>query len=194
MFIVSGPPLKFQTPITILILIETSLLRQTQTEAKKEQQIMSLSRLANTCAHLQNCSQVRTTLTSVPYTKLQLQFAYVLYKQGFISSLQKGSKKGPDQEEVEVTPDNISTRRLWVGLKYRDNKPVLRSCQLVSKPKLRINLKVPEMKKVCSGQSVRLIKPLQPGELMMVRTQGTVMDINEAISKNLGGEILCRIK
>ncbi|CCD26488.1 mitochondrial 37S ribosomal protein uS8m NDAI_0H03150 [Naumovozyma dairenensis CBS 421] len=155
---------------------------------------MSLNRLANTCAHLQNCSRVRTTLTSIPYTQLQLQFAYTLYKQGFISSLQKGSTNGPDTSYVEVTPDNISSRRLWIGLKYRDNKPVLSSCQLISKPKLRITLQVREMKLICSGKSVRQIKPLQPGELMLVRTQGTVMDINEAISRNFGGEILCRIK
>lgn len=155
---------------------------------------MSLVKLANTCAHLQNCSRVRTSLTSIPYTRLHLQFAYNLYRHGFLSSLQKGSTKGPDEIPVDVTPDNISTRRLWVGLKYRDTKSVLGSCRLVSKPNLRIHLTHNEMKKLCSGASVRLIKPLQPGELMLVRTKDSVIDINEAVLKKLDGEVLCRVK
>lgn len=155
---------------------------------------MSLVKLANTCAHLQNCSRVRSTLTSIPYTKLQLQFAYNLYRHGFLSSLQKGSTKGPDDMPVEVTPDNISTRRLWVGLKYRDNKPVLSSCRLISKPNTRVYLSHNDMKKLCSGISIRLVKPLQPGELILVKTDSAVIDINEAVAKKLDGEVLCRVK
>lgn len=155
---------------------------------------MSLVKLANTCAHLQNCSRVRSTLTSIPYTKLQLQFAYNLYRHGFLSSLQKGSTKGPDDIPVEITPDNISTRRLWVGLKYRENKPVLSSCRLISKPNTRVYLSHNDMKKLCSGISVRLVKPLQPGELILVKTDSAVIDINEAVAKKLDGEVLCRVK
>lgn len=156
---------------------------------------MSLVKLANTCAHLQNCSRVRLSLTSLPYTKLQLQFAYNLYKQGFLSSVERGSTRGPDDEFIEVTPDNIATRRLWVGLKYRDNKPVLSQCRLISKPNMRIMMGPDELKKVCSGVSVRQVKPLQPGELMLVRTErNTFVDIHEAIAQRHGGELLCRVK
>ena len=154
---------------------------------------MSLVKLAHTCAHLQNCIRVRLTLTSIPYTKLQLQFAYNLYKQGFISSLQKGSTKGPDQEYVEVTPDNISTRRLWLGLKYSNNKPVMSKLQLISKPSVRIVLSNEDLKKLCSGTMVRNVKPLQPGELILVKTEDELFDLNEAVSKTLGGEVLCRV-
>ena len=162
---------------------------------------MSLVKLANTCAHLQNCSRVRIPLTSIPYTNLHLQFAYNLYKNGFISSLQKGSTKSPDLVPTEVTPDNVSTRRLWIGLKYRENKPVISSCKLISKPNLKINLNYNDMRKLCSGTSVRLIKPLQPGELILVKTASkthdeskvNVMDINDAVAKRLDGEVLCRI-
>ncbi|QLG72423.1 hypothetical protein HG535_0D01310 [Zygotorulaspora mrakii] len=155
---------------------------------------MSLVKLANSCAHIQNCSRVRSTLTSIPYTKLHLQFAYSLYKHGFLSSLQKGSTKGPDETTVEITPDNISTRRLWIGLKYRENKPIISACTLISKPNTRVYLTHNDMRKLCSGSSVRLIKPLQPGELMLVRTDTDVIDINEAIAKKIDGEVLCRVK
>ncbi|SCU82018.1 LADA_0C02498g1_1 [Lachancea dasiensis] len=155
---------------------------------------MSLVHLANVCAHLQNCSRARTSLTSIPYTKLHLNFAYNLYKHGFLSNLQRGSTKGPDPTLVEVTPDNISTRRLWVGLKYRENKPVISSCRLVSKPNLRIDLKYEDLKQLCTGKTVRLIKPLQPGELILVRNGNQLLDINEAIARKVGGEVVCRVK
>lgn len=154
---------------------------------------MSLVTLANACAHIQNCSRVRLSLTSLPYTKLQLQFAYNLYKQGFLTSVQKGSTKGPDETYVEVTPDNISTRRIWIGLKYRENKPILSKCQLISKPSARVNFNNSELRKLYAGKWIRNVKPVQPGELILIRTQGLLMDINEAINKNYGGEVLCRI-
>ncbi|AGO12751.1 AaceriADR283Wp [[Ashbya] aceris (nom. inval.)] len=155
---------------------------------------MSLTKLGQTCAHLQNCARVRMALTSIPYNKMHLKFAYNLYKNGFLTSLQKGSTKGPDVTPVEVTPDNIATRRLWLGMKYRENKPVLSTCRLVSKPSVRIFLEVEELKKLCSGISVRLVKPLQPGELMLVRCGDDILEINEAIAKRRGGEVLCRVK
>ncbi|CEP61511.1 mitochondrial 37S ribosomal protein uS8m LALA0_S03e04500g [Lachancea lanzarotensis] len=155
---------------------------------------MSLVHLANACAHLQNCSRARTSLTSIPYTKLHLNFAYNLYKHGFLSTLQRGSTKGPDVAAAEVTPDNISTRRLWLGLKYRENKPVISTCRLISKPNLRIDLKYEDLKQLCTGKTVRLIKPLQPGELILVRSGNELFDINDAIARKIGGEVLCRIK
>ncbi|KAH3901179.1 probable 37S ribosomal protein S8, mitochondrial [Saccharomycodes ludwigii] len=158
---------------------------------------MSLVHLANVCSHLQNCTRVRLSLTSIPYTKLHLQVAYNLYKHGFVSSLQRGSTKGPDVVSVEVTPDNISTRRLWVGLKYRENKPVLSQFGLISKPNLKIILDHSDLTKLCSGISIRKIKPLQPGELILVKDMknNVVLDINEAIAKRKDNVmVLCRAK
>lgn len=154
---------------------------------------MSLVKVANTCAHLQNCTRLRISLTSIPYTKLQLQFAYNLYKQGFISSLQKGSTKGPDEKYIEVTPDNISTRRLWLTLKYRENKSVIRSCKLISKPSVRIFLENKDLRRLCMGTTVRHVQPLQPGELILVKVKDALLDINEAVQKKLSGELICRI-
>ncbi|AMD21722.1 HFL134Cp [Eremothecium sinecaudum] len=155
---------------------------------------MSLVRLAHVCSHLQNCSQVRLGLTSIPYSKLHLHFAYNLYKHGFLSSLQRGSTKGPDEVFTEVTPDNIATRRLWLGLKYRENRSVLTSCRLISTPSSKLRLSHQELKSLCSGRVTRMIKPLQPGELILVKTGDEVMDIHEAVKKEKGGMVLCRVR
>ncbi|KAF3992437.1 hypothetical protein FT663_00717 [Candidozyma haemuli var. vulneris] len=156
---------------------------------------MSLSSLANYCAHLKNCTNVNIGFTSVPLSRLHLEISRNLYKEGFLSSIQRGSTVGPDQKPVEVTPDNIATRRLWLGLKYRDNLPVIRDLSLVSKPGRKVNLSSTEVKALASGFPVRFIKPLQPAECMFLRTpEREVVEIQEAAKRDLHGLALCRVK
>lgn len=156
---------------------------------------MSLVHLANFAAHVKNCTKVNLSATSVPFTRLHLQVALGLYKEGFISSVQKGSTSGPDLKPVDITPDNISTRRLWLGLKYRNNAPVIRDFSLVLKPGRKVNLTNTEVKALASGLPVRFIRPLQPAECMFVKTSDDeVIEIQEAAKRHLNGLILCRVK
>lgn len=155
---------------------------------------MSLVHLANLCSHLKNCTNVNIATTSVPFSRLHLQAAVGLYKEGFISLIQKGSTNGPDLKPVEVTPDNIASRRLWLGLKYRDNQPVIRDISLISKPGRRVNLTNIEVKALASGLPVRFIKPLQPAEVVYLKAGGDVLEIQEAAKKNVGGLALYRVK
>lgn len=156
---------------------------------------MSLVNLANFCAHIKNCTNVNIGLTSVPFSRLHLQVAVNLYKEGFISSVQKGSTSGPDEKPVEITPDNIATRRLWLNLKYKDNMPVIRDLSLVLKPGRRVNLTSTEVKALASGLPVRFIKPLQPAECVFIKTKsGEVLEVQEAATRNASGLALCRVK
>jgi ribosomal protein S8 len=126
---------------------------------------------------------------------MHLQIAKGLYKEGFISSLHKGSTSGPDLKPVEVTPDNISTRRLWLGLKYRNNIPVIRDISLISKPGRKVNLTSEEVKALSSGLPVRFIKPLQPAECIFVKTEDKdIIEVQEAAKRNLPGMALYRVK
>lgn len=156
---------------------------------------MSLVHLANLCAHIKNCTNVHIGTTSIPFSRLHLQVALGLYKEGFISSVQKGSTSGPDQVAVEVTPDNIATRRLWLGLKYRNNQPVIRDFSLISKPGRKVNLTSTEVKALASGLPVRFIKPMQPAECVFLRTKNNdIVEIQEAAKRDLSGMALCRVK
>lgn len=156
---------------------------------------MSLVSLANVCAHLQNVSMARSPIASIPYTRLHLEIALGLYKEGFISSLQRGSVNGPDITPIEVTPDNISTRRLWLGMKYRQGKPVLSKFQLISKPNRRVYADFEELRSFAAGNRFRFVKPLNPGEIVFVRPKGTkeVINLHEAVKKQIDGELLCRV-
>lgn len=156
---------------------------------------MSLVHLSNFSAHLKNCLRINQTITSVPYSRLHLQIALGLYKEGFISLLQRGSLTGPDEAPVEVTPDNIATRRLWLGLKYRNNEPVIRQFLMISKPSRKVNLTSKEVKALASGLPVRFILPLQPAECIFMKTKSDkIYEIQEAAKKDLEGMVLCRIR
>lgn len=156
---------------------------------------MSLVHLANFCAHIKNCKNVNIAMTSVPFSRMHLQVAQGLYKEGFIASMQKGSTSGPDLKPVEVTPDNISTRRLWLELKYRNNQSVIRDISLISKPGRKVNLTLEEVKALSSGLPVRFIKPLQPAECIFLKTEDKeIIEIQEAAKRNLSGLALYRVK
>ncbi|ODQ79629.1 hypothetical protein BABINDRAFT_167469 [Babjeviella inositovora NRRL Y-12698] len=156
---------------------------------------MSLVALGHVCAHLQNVTRVNLGLTSVPLTKLHLELAANLYQEGFISSIQRGDIQGPDAIPVEITPDNVSTRRLWLGLKYRNGHSVIKNMHLVSKPSRRMNLDEEEIKALAMGRQVRIISPLQPAEAMFVRDNRTkkLVELRTAARKNMSGEVLCRV-
>lgn len=156
---------------------------------------MSLVNLSHLCCHLQNVSRVRKPLTSVPLSKLNLQVVLGLYREGFLSAVQRGDLQGPDQEYTETTFDNISTRRLWLGMKYREFKPVLHNIHLVSHPNRRVFATHGDLAKLVSGKPHGKVQPLALGEVMFVRIKDknkTVMEIQEAVRRHLGGEILCR--
>lgn len=156
---------------------------------------MSLVNLAHVCSHLQNVTRVAKPLASIPYTKLHLQIALGLYREGFINSVQRGSLTGPDAEFTPATFDNISTRRLWLGLKYHNSKPVISQMSLISKPNQRIFFDEHQINNLLKGVSSRHVKPLQLGESIFVRTKsGEVLEIQEAARKEVGGELLFRVK
>ncbi|EGV63136.1 hypothetical protein PSN45_004597 [Yamadazyma tenuis] len=156
---------------------------------------MSLVHLANFSAHIKNCTRLNISSTSVPFTRLHLQLSFLLYKEGFISSVQRGSNAGPDKTPAEVTPDNISSRRLWIGLKYRDNLSVIRNFSLVSKPNRKVHFTSTEIKALASGIPVGIVRPLQPAECMFIQTdESEILEVQEAAKKNLGGTVLCRVR
>ena len=92
-----------------------------------------------------------------------------MQRSGFLSGVTRGGPKPPDiltptdmphanseeaMEEAKVTQENVATRRLWVGLKYWNQLPVLRAVKSISKPKRKITMKLPDMTKIVHGKNV----------------------------------------
>jgi len=60
---------------------------------------MSLVNLSHFCSALQNACQVRLGKTAFPMTKLHLKLSLALQRQGFVSSVELGSKRAPPPPE-----------------------------------------------------------------------------------------------
>lgn len=104
----------------------------------------------------------------------------------------------PENEEQpeynEQIPSNPAQRRLWLGMKYYKNEPVLSRMGLVSKPKRRIWMGVKEFLEIVRGSKTGYVHGMrQIGECMYISTDRGIMEIRECIERELGGMLLCRV-
>jgi ribosomal protein S8 len=161
---------------------------------------MSLVHLSNVCSHLQNASKARLGLTSVPSTNQILRLTLALQSAGFLSSVTRGGLTPPPLDDLSsyvpepVTQENISTRRLWLGLKYWNNEPVLGKMSMVSKPTKRVWMDAEGLGKLVRGREAGYVKGLtKPGECLFVTTDRGIMESRECVERKIGGMLLCRV-
>ncbi|KAH0538252.1 hypothetical protein FGG08_005123 [Glutinoglossum americanum] len=156
---------------------------------------MSLVSLSHLCSHLQNASRARLTTTQTPYTALHLSLLLHLQRSGFLSSLTLGTPRTP-HDPAPVTQSNVSSRRLWVGLKYYPvtNEPLITKVSMVSKPTKRIWMGADGFGRLVRGGDEGCVRGLRnPGECLFVSTDRGVMEIREAARRKIGGMVLCRV-
>ena len=182
---------------------------------------MSLVNLAHVCSHLTNASKARLGLTSIPWSNMHLQLAVALQKAGFISTVVRAGTEPPpahpllshptasaevqsDSSEDSMYPNpgyeiepitraNISSRRLWLGMKYWNSEPVLGKLSLVSKPTRRIHMDTEGLSQLVRGSQSGLVKGLrEPGECLFVSTDRGILESRECVERKVGGVLLCR--
>ena len=200
---------------------------------------MSLVNLAHVCSHMQNASKARLGLTSIPVSKMHVNIALGLQREGFLSSVTLGgptppkpfllqTQQDPEQHEQMAqklaeepwlaypvdapagtkqksplgaeqvhdvhVPQNPARRRLWLGLKYWQNEPVLKNMKLISKPTRRIWLTSEDLAKITRTRESSYVKGLtRPGECMFVTTDRGILEARECVERQLGGMALCRV-
>jgi ribosomal protein S8 len=161
---------------------------------------MSLVNLANVCSHLQNASKARLGLTSVPSSNMILTLTLALQSSGFLSSVTRAGLTPPPVDSLSsfvpepVTQENVATRRLWLGMKYWNNEPVLSKMSMISKPTRRVWMDVEGLGKIVRGRDADYIKGLtKPGECMFVSTDRGIMEARECVERKVGGMLLCRV-
>ncbi|KAK0624612.1 ribosomal protein S8 [Bombardia bombarda] len=160
---------------------------------------MGINSITNACAHLQNASKARLGLTSLPNNKYNLRLCLALHRAGFISSVTRGGPHPPPADQLltlepePVTNENVATRRLWLGLKYWNNEPVLRNVKPISKPSRLVTASVDELGKVARGFQAGHVKGLNLGECLFVSTDRGVLEVREALERKVGGLVLCRV-
>ncbi len=118
---------------------------------------------------IRNAAAVRHDRMDVPASKMKLEIAKILKKEGYIRTF-KMIEEGPQ-----------GTIRIY--LKYADDgESVIHGLRRVSKPGLRVYRGVEELPKVRNGLGVAVIST----------NRGVVTD-EQARGLQVGGEVLCEI-
>jgi small subunit ribosomal protein S8 len=117
---------------------------------------------------IKNGSLVGHESVFVPYSKLKNAIALCLKKEGFISSVEKKTKKGLPVLEI--------------GLIYKDNKPKITEVQRISKPSRRVYYGVADIHTVRNGSGIFIFS-----------TPKGILSGKEARKEQVGGEALFKV-
>ena len=106
---------------------------------------------------------------TIPSSKFRARVLDVLKKEGYISNYKPLS-------------DNKNKESLLVDLKYNNGLPVIKEIKRVSRPGRRIYAKADSIARIQNGLG-----------LAIVSTSKGIMSDTDARTKNIGGEIICRV-
>jgi len=105
---------------------------------------------------------------AIPSSKFRARILDVLKQEGYIAN-------------YKISSDN-KKESLLVDLKYSNGLPVIKEIKRISKPGRRIYAKAGSIAKIQNGLG-----------LAIVSTSMGIMSDNDARTKNIGGEIICRV-
>ena len=106
---------------------------------------------------------------TIPGSKFRAKILEVLKGEGFIS-------------DYKFLSNDKNKGSLLVNLKYNNGLPVIREITRVSKPGRRIYTKADSIPKIQNGLGIAIVS-----------TSIGIMSDNDARSKNVGGEIICKV-
>ncbi len=126
--------------------------------------------IADMLLRLKNAGAAGKHKTEIPYSGLKIRIANILLEEGFVSSVEKRTKKGAE-------------RTIEVGLLFDETKrPRLSGLVRVSRPSRRTYMKATDL------------RPIQQGHgIMILSTPKGVMTDAKAKKEHVGGEVLCKI-
>jgi len=145
------------------------------------------------CSQVQNGFRLRRASIAVPHTTQNLAILGILLREGFLSSITRGTASVPSPSEWALVTEPY--RRIWASLKYRGDRPVLSSMSLISAPSKRIHMDAYGIRRLVSGKRSSFVKPLGMGEIAIVKVGDKQwVEAREAVAMDLGGEVVCRAR
>lgn len=160
---------------------------------------MPIANVVNMCSHLQNAARQRLGLTSVPHTKYNLAVALAMHRAGFLTFLTRGGPQPPDPATIstfqpeDLTTASVSRARLWLGLKYSANEPVMRKVASITTSKRPVTADLRALNRLVRGFDASYQQGLNLGEALIVSTDRGVLEAREAVDRRVGGLLLCRL-
>ena len=126
--------------------------------------------IADMLTRIRNALTVRKEKVEIPASKLKIDIANILVKEGYIQAC----------EVIEAKPQNS----IVLTLKYAQNKnlKVINGLERVSKPGLRVYADVDNIPKVYNGLGIAILS-----------TSKGILSDKEARAMNVGGEVLAKI-
>ncbi|KAJ3175409.1 hypothetical protein HDU87_006229 [Geranomyces variabilis] len=96
------------------------------------------------------------------------------------------------QQLPQPPSPNPASQKLWLTLKYKDGEPVLRKMSAVSKPSRRVFASLAELRAVAAARrAAPLLKGQEVGQVTILDTPYGIIELKEALEKEVGGEVLC---
>tara|TARA_B100000029_G_scaffold329869_1_gene322135 strand:+ start:1137 stop:1538 length:402 start_codon:yes stop_codon:yes gene_type:complete len=126
--------------------------------------------IADMITRIRNAQLRMLSTVIIPNSKFRAKILDVLKDEGYIADYKISSIKKNDN------------KFLLVNLKYNNGIPVIREIARVSRPGRRIYTKAESIPKVLNGLGIAIVS-----------TSKGIMSDNDARSKNIGGEIICRV-
>lgn len=124
--------------------------------------------IADMLTRIRNANQQRHETVLVPASNIKVEIAKILKNEGFIKNF-----------KIE---ENGVKKNIILTLKYKDRERVITGLKRISKPGLRVYVKVDEVPKVLNGLGIAIIS-----------TSHGIMTDKEARAKKNGGEVLAYV-
>ncbi len=145
-------------------------------------------------AQISNAYKQRSLQTPLPFSKTNRSVCQALYEAGFIQGWAIGDYLGPWSSAVPLTPENAHSRKLWVTLKYRQGEPALSEMKAVSKPSRRVFASVGELQALAAAKKTHpLLRRSVLGQLTLIDSVYGILELRDAVSKRIGGEVLATV-
>ena len=132
--------------------------------------IMVTDPIADMLTRMRNALNVRRDSVEVPYSKIKMEIAKILVKEGYL-------------ERAENAKNEDGYPIITITFKIRDGaQRVIQGLRRISKPGLRCYTAAADVPKVLSGLGTAIIS-----------TSKGIMTDKDAREKNLGGEVLAYV-
>ena len=130
---------------------------------------MNTDPIADYLTRIRNAQSAGHKVVTIPASKLKKEMTKILFDQGYILSY-KFDKDG-NREYIKI------------AIKYdKNNLPVIKKLERISKPGLRKYANVDSIPKVLNGMGIAILS-----------TSKGVMTEKQARRENVGGEVLCYV-
>lgn len=125
--------------------------------------------IADMLTSIRNASAAGLKTTEVPHSKLKVELARILKREGFIADY--------------TTEGQSGKRVVRLFLKYgEDHVPIIRDLKKVSKPGCRVYVQAGDIPRVFGGIGISVLS-----------TSSGMLTGEEARKLNVGGEVLCYV-